>query len=187
MWWASTATASRRRWRRLGPPSPGSRPFCSKRYAHEIVLAYDADAAGRAATLRGLDILAGEGLECGWPSCRRATIRIRAGQEGLEAFRHLIDTSVPLVEYKMNEAIRGFDRGRSKAGPKRPNALASARLDRKPCGARGLRQPDGGPARRECEPCLRRSLDFLAKGSGERRIRSRQSVSRHKLSSGTLY
>ena len=157
-----------------------------KRYAHEIVLAYDADAAGRAATLRGLDILAGEGLEvrvAELPEGHDPDSLV--GQEGLDAFRHLIDTSVPLVEYKMNEAIRGFDlgtvEGRTKASERLLPVLASIAS---PVAREGYVSQMAARLGVSVASLSEALADFLAKGSGERRIRSRQSASRHNLSRG---
>lgn len=101
-----------------------------KRFAGEVVLAYDADAAGQAATLRGLELLRGEGLEV-------RIVELPEGhdpdslvlQHGLDAFEELLERSLPLVEYQMKEALRGVDlasvRGRMQATERLLPILAS--------------------------------------------------------------
>lgn len=73
-----------------------------KRYADEIIIAYDSDVAGQTATLRGLAILEKEG-------CNVKVIRLPKGKdpdeyirkEGLESFKKLIENSMSLIEYKI--------------------------------------------------------------------------------------
>jgi len=73
-----------------------------KRYADEIIIAYDSDAAGQTATLRGLAILEKEG-------CNVKVIRLPKGKdpdefirkEGLDSFKKLIENSMSLIEYKI--------------------------------------------------------------------------------------
>ncbi|SHI89261.1 DNA primase [Lutispora thermophila] len=74
-----------------------------KRYADEIIIAYDSDVAGQTATLRGLAILEKEG-------CNVKVIRLPKGKdpdeyirkEGLDAFKNLVENSMSLVEYKIH-------------------------------------------------------------------------------------
>ena len=81
-----------------------------KRFAGEVVLAYDADAAGKAAALRGLDILAKEGLSV-------RVVRLPEGEDpdsfvrvrGLAAFQERVENAVSLIQYKLDEAVRGID------------------------------------------------------------------------------
>ena len=81
-----------------------------KRYAREVVLAYDADAAGHAATMRGLEVLRAAGLEV-------RVVELPEGhdpdslvlEQGLAAFEELLQRSLPLVEYQIHEALRGVD------------------------------------------------------------------------------
>lgn len=84
-----------------------------KRFAGEVVLAYDADAAGQAATLRGMEILKREGLAvrvARLPEGHDPDSLVR--ERGLDAFRQVLDESLPLVEYQMEEALRGADLSR---------------------------------------------------------------------------
>ena len=81
-----------------------------KRYANEIIIAYDSDAAGQAATLKGLAILEKEG-------CNVKVIRLPKGkdpdefirQEGLEAFNELIEKSMSLIDYKIYNLKQNTD------------------------------------------------------------------------------
>lgn len=83
-----------------------------KRYASEVILAYDADQAGRKATLRGLDVLAEEGL-----SVRVA--RLPEGEdpdsfiakEGKQSFVRLVEAAIPLIEYQLEDALQGLHLG----------------------------------------------------------------------------
>ncbi|MDD2480560.1 MAG: DNA primase [Lutispora sp.] len=73
-----------------------------KRYANEIIIAYDSDTAGQSATLKGLSILEKEG-------CNVKVLRLPRGKdpdefirrEGLEPFKKLIENSMSLIEYKI--------------------------------------------------------------------------------------
>lgn len=80
-----------------------------------VVIAFDADAAGANATLRGLDILAGLG-------CRLRVLRLDpgAGQtakdpdeflkaHGADAFRQALDAAPSLVDYRLQVARAGVD------------------------------------------------------------------------------
>lgn len=81
-----------------------------KRYANEIIIAYDSDAAGQAATQKGLAILEKEG-------CNVKVIRLPKGkdpdefvrQEGLEAFNDLIEKSMSLIDYKIYNLKQNTD------------------------------------------------------------------------------
>ncbi len=76
-----------------------------KRYANEIVIAYDSDTAGQSATLKGLSILQKEG-------CQIKVINLPKGKdpddfirnEGLEAFNDLLKNSLSLTEYRIYNA-----------------------------------------------------------------------------------
>lgn len=73
-----------------------------KRYADKVIIAYDADLAGQAATLRGLDILRSEGFDLRVlivPNGKDPDEFIR--NNGKEAFNELINKALPLVEYKL--------------------------------------------------------------------------------------
>ena len=82
-----------------------------RRYGENVVIAYDADAAGAAATLKGMDIL----------SQRDCRVRIAPVPEGYdpdtyikslggEAFLELVKgKSLSLVEYRLEQACKKFD------------------------------------------------------------------------------
>lgn len=79
-----------------------------KRYAPQVVLAYDGDQAGQKAILRGLDICQDQGLDCRvlvFPDGQDPDEFIRA--QGLEGFQGL-KTMKP-VEYRMLRAKDGLD------------------------------------------------------------------------------
>ncbi|MDI6711103.1 MAG: DNA primase [Bacillota bacterium] len=76
------------------------------RYTMDAVIAYDADAAGVAATIRGLDILQDSG-------CRVRVVSIPDGkdpddylrQHGAGEWRSLVDRAASLLEYKLQHAL----------------------------------------------------------------------------------
>lgn len=81
-----------------------------KRFTQEVVLAFDADPAGRNAALRGLEILAEEGLHvrvAQLPEGDDPDSFIQ--REGKEAFARLVEFAIPLVEYRMIQALQGLD------------------------------------------------------------------------------
>ncbi len=81
-----------------------------KRYTQNVVLSYDADSAGQAATLRGLDILQKEG-------CKVRVLRVTDGKDpdefikknGRKAFLELVENARPLTDYKLEIAKEKFD------------------------------------------------------------------------------
>ncbi len=86
----------------LGTALTESQGRILKKYAEEIVIAYDADMAGQAATLRGLDLLNDIG-------CNVKVLQVPEGKDpdeyirrnGAESFRGLLKGSVSLIEYKL--------------------------------------------------------------------------------------
>ncbi|MGI9950789.1 DNA primase [Moorellaceae bacterium AZ2] len=81
-----------------------------KRYASEVVIAYDADVAGRSAALRGLSVLGGIGLK----------VRILLLPEGKDpdeflqarggsAFQELIRDALPWLEFLIEQAVSGHN------------------------------------------------------------------------------
>lgn len=86
----------------LGTALTESQGRILKKYAEEIIISYDADTAGQAATMRGLDILSDIG-------CNVKVLVIPDGKDpdefikknGADAFRRLVDGSLSLVEYKI--------------------------------------------------------------------------------------
>jgi len=81
-----------------------------KRYAEEVIIAYDADAAGQAATMRGLDILQKLG-------CSVKVLEIPKGKDpdefikenGKEAFEKIAEKSYTLIEYKAKQLKKEID------------------------------------------------------------------------------
>jgi len=73
-----------------------------KRYTSNIVLSYDADSAGQAAALRGIDILHKE-------NCRVKVLHVSDGKDpdefikknGRLAFLKLVDDALPFADYKL--------------------------------------------------------------------------------------
>lgn len=81
-----------------------------KRYAPRVYICYDGDAAGRQATLRGMDILAKEGLEVrvmSVPGGLDPDEYIR--KHGREAYLSLKDGAKGLNEYKLDALWAGED------------------------------------------------------------------------------
>ncbi len=81
-----------------------------KRFSNEIIIAYDADIAGQAATLKGLAILEKEG-------CIVKVLTIPSGKdpdeyirkEGAKAFEERIKKSISFMEYKIENAKKGLN------------------------------------------------------------------------------
>ncbi len=86
----------------LGTALTESQGRILKKYAEEIIISYDADAAGQTATMRGLNLLNDIG-------CNVKVLLIPKGKDpdefikanGAEAFRKLLDNALSLVEYKI--------------------------------------------------------------------------------------
>lgn len=83
-----------------------------KKYAREVIIAYDADTAGQAATLRGLDILTAAGLQV-------RVLQLPEGKDpdeflaarGPEAFRELVAGSQGIMEFRIHKAVREHNTG----------------------------------------------------------------------------
>lgn len=81
-----------------------------KRYCDEVLICYDSDSAGQAATLRGLDILTQAGCSVKVMSIPRGKDPdefIRA--EGREAFIECMNNAMPLIEYKIRRKTEQYD------------------------------------------------------------------------------
>ena len=80
------------------------------RYTKEVILSYDADNAGRAAALRGIDILRNAG-------CKVRVLHVTDGKDpdefvkknGKPAFLKLVEGAMPYGDYKLDAAKIGFD------------------------------------------------------------------------------
>ncbi|WP_419026111.1 DNA primase [Emergencia sp.] len=81
-----------------------------KRYTRDVILSYDADGAGRAAALRGLDILRKE-------ECKVKVLHVTDGKDpdeyikknGKTAFLKLVEDALPYGDYKLESAKAGYD------------------------------------------------------------------------------
>lgn len=86
----------------LGTALTESQGRILKKYAEEVIISYDSDSAGQAATMRGLDLL----NELG---CNVKVLIIPQGKDpdefisknGPEEFKKLINSSISLIEYKI--------------------------------------------------------------------------------------
>ncbi len=83
-----------------------------KRYSTEVVIGYDADSAGQAATLRGLDILNNAG--CIVKVLRLDTNDVKDPDEyiikyGSGRFNNLINSAITLVEFKLQILLNKYN------------------------------------------------------------------------------
>lgn len=86
----------------LGTALTESQGRILKKYAEEIIISYDADTAGQAATMRGLDLLNEIGCNVKVlviPESKDPDEFIR--KNGVDEFNRLIDKSLSLIEYKI--------------------------------------------------------------------------------------
>jgi DNA primase len=81
-----------------------------KRFCDDVFISYDGDAAGQAATLRGLDILKNEGVN----------VKVVVLPEGLDpdelikkygaaVYQKCLDNALPLTDYRLKMLKEGFD------------------------------------------------------------------------------
>ncbi|SFR00177.1 DNA primase [Desulfoscipio geothermicus] len=78
-------------------------------YTREVIIAYDADAAGVAAAVRGLDILQQQGFRVrvlALPEGKDPDEFLRA--RGPEAWKRQVENAVSLVEYKLQVALEKY-------------------------------------------------------------------------------
>ena len=81
-----------------------------KRFADNVVLAYDSDEAGRKAALKGIDVLRKEGLNV-------KVLVLPEGSDpddyvsqfGKEAFMEVVSNAVPATEFKLTNAKKNYD------------------------------------------------------------------------------
>ncbi|MCX7709198.1 MAG: DNA primase [Clostridia bacterium] len=94
----------------LGTALTESQGRILKKYAEEIIISYDADTAGQAATLRGLELLDDIG-------CNVKVLTIPEGKDpdefirknGADAFNRLLDHAKTLLEYKAAVLTKQID------------------------------------------------------------------------------
>lgn len=83
------------------------------RMADTAILAYDMDRAGRNATLRAFEVAKGTGLHirvASLPDGKDPDDYLRT--HGREAFREVMDASLPMMDYVFQEAIKRYDSSR---------------------------------------------------------------------------
>lgn len=81
-----------------------------RRYAQEVVILYDSDAAGSAATSKGLDVLVGKGLSVRvafLPPGHDPDSFIR--EEGSEALLERLQNGLDLFDYRLRNALESHD------------------------------------------------------------------------------
>ncbi len=103
-----------------------------RKYAEEIIISFDADAAGKAATIRSLDLLSGMG-------CVVKVLNIPDGEDpddfirrnGPEKFKELAENALSLVEYKISHLKGQIDTSDAEGKIKFINKVAEvlAKLD----------------------------------------------------------
>ena len=94
----------------LGTALTESQGRLLKKYASEIIIGYDSDGAGQAATMRGLDILSAIG-------CNVKVLKIAGAKDpdefvnkyGPDRFIKLMDNAITLVEYKLEKLKKDLD------------------------------------------------------------------------------
>lgn len=93
----------------LGTSLTGEQGSLLQRYTRDVMIAFDTDAAGVAATLRGLDLLREQGL-------RVRVITLPEGKDpdefislyGAERWQELVERAEHLIEYKLRQALKRF-------------------------------------------------------------------------------
>lgn len=83
-----------------------------KRFCDKVYICYDGDTAGKAATLRGLDILKDEGIEVrimSLPDGKDPDDFVK--EFGKDAFERLFERALPLVEFKLSYIAGKYNLG----------------------------------------------------------------------------
>ena len=81
-----------------------------KRHVDTVIISFDADFAGQAATLRGLEILKNEGFDLRVlivPKGKDPDEYIK--KSGKQAFQKLVDDALPLIDYRIKRASDGIN------------------------------------------------------------------------------
>ena len=81
-----------------------------KKHVDNVIIAFDADFAGQAATLRGLEILRNEGFDLRVlivPKDKDPDEYVK--NNGKQAFQKLVDEALPLIDYRLKRASDGIN------------------------------------------------------------------------------
>lgn len=81
-----------------------------KRYTDKVIVSFDGDFAGQAATIRGLEILSEEGLDVkimSLPDGKDPDDVIR--EQGADGYRRLVAQAMPLIDFKLDIVKRTYD------------------------------------------------------------------------------
>lgn len=83
-----------------------------KKYTDSVIIGYDQDGAGQAATMRGLDILASKGLKVKVLILDREDVKDPdeyINKYGKERFKNCMDNAISLVEFKISKLEKDLD------------------------------------------------------------------------------
>ena len=104
----------------LGTSLTDSQARLIKRYTKNVVMLYDGDSAGEAASLRGLDIFLEEGMQVrvatlpkGFDPDSFVRAKVLEGEKGAAEFNSLIDGAADLFDYKLGVLASRYDAGKS--------------------------------------------------------------------------
>ncbi|MCS5696161.1 DNA primase [Desulfofundulus thermocisternus] len=109
----------------LGTSLTAEQGHLLSRYTRDVVIAYDADTAGVAASIRGLDLLQQIGFRVRvvtLPEGKDPDEYIR--QHGGEKWQQLVETATPLLDYKLNQAAKNGGSSASLLAQVLPNLAA---------------------------------------------------------------
>ena len=80
-----------------------------KRYSENVLISYDGDGAGQKNTLRGLEILKGEGLSVKVVPLPEGLDPDDVVKQGNGAYQKCLDSAMPLIDYKIHSLERKYD------------------------------------------------------------------------------
>ena len=98
----------------LGTALTDSQAMLLRKYTEDVIIAYDADAAGQSATMRSLEILQQKGLKITVlqvPDSKDPDEFIR--RHGAERFNALLEKALPLLDYKLLVARQENENGQN--------------------------------------------------------------------------
>ncbi len=81
-----------------------------KRYSEKVFICYDGDFAGQTATLKGLEIMQGEGLDV-------KVVSLPEGMDpdevvtklGVEGYKKYLDEALPLIDFKLENLLKSYN------------------------------------------------------------------------------